>query len=112
MPTLGNTDVKRLYLPSTPEGVEDRAWVDVKAALVVGDIIDAESLESDGQKGMFMISRLILDWNFTTPTGEKAPVDIEWVKKLSVTDFAFLSEYLAENVKLPEGVDDIKKKEA
>lgn len=113
MPLLGQTSPsERLYLKSTlamPE--HDRAWVDVRKELVTGDIVDAEDMASDMQRGLFMLTRLIQDWNFTDAAGAKVPITVEAIKLLPVADFTQLTEYLQNNITLPDSGEETKKKE-
>src|SRR3954471_24464573 len=90
MPVLGKQCLKRLELPGYPD--DDKAFVTIvtnpKAEVWEG--MDT----TDNMSAMFLIlSRVIVEWNFTDETGQVALVTPETVRKaLSATDLTLIQE--------------------
>lgn len=100
MPKLGITETKRLYLPSTQDATveADKAYVDIKQKLLLGDLTVVNEAESDIERAIILMSRLITSWNFTDENGEAIAPTVESVKKLETEDFIFLSTWIEENL--------------
>lgn len=110
MPQLSQATTTRLYLPST-ENDEDKAYVDVKSKLVLGDIAEINDAESDIDKAIALLTTLVKDWNFTDEAGAVLPITRDNINKLDVADFTFLSTWANEHLDMGnKGVSNEEKK--
>ena len=113
MPVLGQDSVERLYLPTTKDltNEADRAWVDIKKDLNAGNILDAEVAENDTERGLLMLTQLVVAWNYVAADGTALEINIENLRKLAKDDFYFLVNYVFEATKTADTPAEIKKNE-
>lgn len=110
MPTLeAERKTKRVVLPSSQEN--DEAWVELCVGVLVGDIIQVTSFEKNsGQATLEVLAKLIKDWNFTDKEGNKAPINVENIKLLSVADMSALTQEIDAFKVASVGLNNAKKK--
>lgn len=79
---------KRVVLPSsTPE---DQAWVIIYTDIRTGDIFP-DALSGEVQRSTSdIVSRLIKEWNFTKPDGNKAEINAEYVALMDAVDLVYI----------------------
>lgn len=71
-------DVKRIQL-------EDGDWIEIPAKVSYGTISEiGEYKGSDMQRAAFMISKVVLAWNFEADPGVIAPITLETINKLDI----------------------------
>lgn len=92
--------IKKFWLPSTaslPEDDPQKDWVTMDTgSMLAGDLAAVE--ESDlGLKSLVVLQRRILDWSFTEPSGEKAPITVENVACILRGDFIYLCGQIQDN---------------
>jgi hypothetical protein len=112
MPILGKQNLETLHLPSTAGLAEaEQAIVTVNTAITPADLADSEAHETMLDKAAYALSRLIVSWNFTDETGITAPITIDAVRHLNITDFTFLNKWFEQNLaNVAAGLDiDVKK---
>jgi len=85
MPVL-ETKTKKIILPST-KGSDDEAWVKIDLDMPAGVIISSISAKTDEDRILSIITKAIVDWNFTDKAGKKAPITQENVAKIGGKDF-------------------------
>lgn len=112
MAVLGKQNLTRLELPSTAGLPEDqRASIVLNTAVTMEDLAGSEQYPSDIDKAIYGLSCLIIEWNFTDAAGQPAVVSFENVKKLGITDFAYLNKWFEETLKTVQaGISDEVKK--
>lgn len=110
--TLGEFTIKRLYLPTTEHLPEDeRAWVDVKDRMQLGDMADASHGDTITEQGIISLSHYITAWNYTEADGSATPITTDTVRKLDYKDFLFLTDHYNTDInKAQEGLSDEEKK--
>lgn len=94
MPILGNKTLKKVYLLSTKNAVEaDKAYVEINTSINIDDIKDIQTYKEDElAQTAYILAQLIVSWNMTDANGTLAPITIENVRKLPLTDFTQLGE--------------------
>lgn len=101
MPQFKKPQTTRLYLPSTDGDTdEDKAWVEVRTKVLLGDIVAARE-ETDGtlfKTGLAMLSRLIVNWNYTDEDNKPIPITVEALNHLEKVDYDFLDKWLSEHL--------------
>ncbi|MCX6795803.1 MAG: hypothetical protein NT165_03730 [Candidatus Falkowbacteria bacterium] len=90
MPVLRDTRViKDLVLP------ESGIAVKIKDGLLAGDLEALEGEQSEFKKMIYMITRLIIEWDAEGEDGAKLPVDFNSVNLLGFTDLKFIQDNLS-----------------
>lgn len=64
----------------------------VYSTVETGVITEANKLEGDMDKSLFIAAKLIQSWNFDTEEGKPLEITVENLKKLPYTDMAYLIE--------------------
>lgn len=103
MAQLGKQAITRLELPSTaglPEA--ERSWVDINTNVAMEHLLGSETYATEAEKSVYGLSQLIVDWNFTIAAADgseqKAPISYDTIKRLGITDFAFLNKWLLDRL--------------
>ena len=116
MPVLQKSeDILRVYLPST-DGLphEERAWVDVRSRLLVGDverITQGKTDEANAITGSIrLLSGMVRDWNYTDAEGQKLPVTEENLRLLETQDLQAIGEHLEKQRRPAEASAEEKKR--
>lgn len=91
--------IETIELPSFPD-----SKIEVYDRLIFGDMLVIENIESDTEKNILMIARLIKSWNLTDDKEVVLPVTPENIKKLPLKDSNVLTQKLTSAL-------EIKKKE-
>jgi hypothetical protein len=114
---LGQAHATKLSLPSTKDEPNegDRAWVEIRSRLSLGDIADiAELSTGPTSQNLLGLSKLITNWNYTedgTPNTPKMEITLDNVRKMDPVDFDFLTDWLDQQVgKALEGLGVEEKK--
>lgn len=81
---------KKISFPSYPD-----SEVYIKNSVTVGDIEEAESIEGDFSKGIFLACKAIASWNFQDEDGKELPISVESLKKFPSSDLEFLIDIIA-----------------
>lgn len=103
MPKLGNTTTTKFWLPTTKDepNEDDRAYVELKNTLTMGDLLALNECKTDTERGIVLFGKIIKDWNFTedgTPASPKLPINTENIDKLDPQDFVAISEWVNDNI--------------
>ena len=98
MPKLGQFTTSQIELPSTSDS-EDKAFVEVKTKLNLGDSADLYKVENEMDRTILGLTLIIVNWNYTedgTPDTPKLPINESTVRQLDPSDFVFLANKLTE----------------
>lgn len=97
LPTQGQPDVKRFYLPSySALPIDDQGYVDMDVSPLSGSDMDVyDEVDNGGTVEMTraLIASRITDWNFMVGT-EKAPITADSIKTFPLEDFGYLNKQL------------------
>ncbi len=85
---------KELKLPKT--GGTVMVWDDILAGDTLGGLQMSALGEVQGIDSVKIILTLIADWDFVNKDGDKLDITAENVKKLPMSDFNILANYVAE----------------
>lgn len=84
---------KKIVLPASSKP-DDEAWVEVAQGANM-DLVDGltdDETQSKVALAAIVLSRIIKAWNFTDKTGNIASITPENIRKLPLTDIAYISE--------------------
>jgi hypothetical protein len=74
-------------LPSYKDSV-----IKIKTNLAVGEMVEAEKIEGNIQKSVYLASRMISEWNFEDEQGLSLAINVDNISQLPVLDLEFLLE--------------------
>ena len=75
----------KISLPSYPD-----SEIEIKTNITIGEVVEAEKVDSALEKSVLLASKMILKWNFQDEEGNELPVSQEILKQLPATDLEFL----------------------
>lgn len=106
MPVLSSlSKTKRVILGK--EGDED-VWVEIKTQVLMQDLYKDETAKEIKSTAEILAS-IIVDWNFTQESGEKAPISKETVMLLPVEYIVEIQRHVDSLLRI-EPIDPAKKK--
>jgi len=97
MPQLQSTEkITRFALPSTAhleDNNEDKAWVDLDVGpLTANDVTYVDPSGTDVEATFAMLAIRVKDWNYVDSQGNKLVINVDNIRRLDMSDYAFLAE--------------------
>ena len=84
---------KRVILDGYSESADDPAWIEIDQDPPMGRIMDAESEESEPDKGIAILQAVIHNWNLKNEDGSVADITKENIRSLGVSVLIELYKY-------------------
>lgn len=86
MPQLKDTrKIIECSLPSFPDAI-----IKMRDGILAGDVKDLDGIEEKFMQSLYMLRRMIIEWNFTDENEQALPITDENLMLLPVKDLEFL----------------------
>jgi hypothetical protein len=110
LPTLPQSNVKQIYLPSTSKlPIEEQAWV--KMEVNTANVKDWLQTDPSGNLGKLTINILtdrIKEWNYTEVNGTPVPINAETVVRMGIENLTYLANQIESQKYTDLSVDEKK----